>query len=265
MLGNLVTNALKFTSASPEGTIGVLISASVRRGECRVEVVDTGIGISPEKVDEIWLPYHQLNSNQQDRMSGLGLGLFLVRGIVDKLPGHQIAIRSRLGRGTRFTVTMPCVEAKNDAQDAMTTALESRVDEAALEAISGAYVLLLEDDREARVAISELLEEWDVIVASGSNIEALKASHDDAERMVDAIVSDYSLQSGLNGLDAFDTIDAWLGYSPKRVLITGEDLTDTPRILEAPSVAILRKPFSPSALAGHLLAAVDASRRLEES
>ena len=265
VLGNLVTNALKFTSASADGTNGVLIAASVRRGECRIEVIDTGIGISPEKIDEVWLPYHQLNSNQQDRMSGLGLGLFLVRGIVDKLPGHQIAIRSRLGRGTRFTVTMPCVAVNHDAQDAIQTVLEPRVDDAALESLSGAYVLLLEDDREARVAISELLEEWDVIVASGSNIEALKAAHDDAERMVDAIVSDYSLQSGLNGLDAFDTIDAWLGYSPKRVLITGEDLTDSPRILQASSVAVLRKPFSPSALAGHLLAAVEASRKLEES
>jgi signal transduction histidine kinase/CheY-like chemotaxis protein len=265
VLGNLVTNALKFTSASADGTNGVLIAASVRRGECRIEVIDTGIGISPEKIDEVWLPYHQLNSNQQDRMSGLGLGLFLVRGIVDKLPDHQIAIRSRLGRGTRFTVTIPCIAVNHDAFDAINTVLEPRIDEAALESLSGAYVLLLEDDREARVAISELLEEWDVIVASGSNIEALKASHDDAERMVDAIVSDYSLQSGLNGLDAFDTIDAWLGYSPKRVLITGEDLTDSPRILEAGSVAVLRKPFSPSALAGHLLAAVDASRKLEES
>jgi signal transduction histidine kinase len=265
VLGNLVTNALKFTVASPDGTNGVLIAASVRRGECRIEVIDTGIGISPEKIDEIWLPYHQLNSNHQDRMSGLGLGLFLVRGIVDKLPDHQIAIRSRLGRGTRFTVTIPCVAVKQDAFDAINTVLEPQIDEAALESLSGAYVLLLEDDREARVAISELLEEWDVIVASGSNIEALKAAHDDAERMVDAIVSDYSLQSGLNGLDAFDTIDAWLGYSPRRVLITGEDLTDSPRILQASSVAVLRKPFSPSALADHLLAAVDASRRLEES
>ena len=265
VLGNLVTNALKFTVASPDGTNGVLIAASVRRGECRIEVIDTGIGISPEKIDEIWLPYHQLNSNHQDRMSGLGLGLFLVRGIVEKLPAHQIAIRSRLGRGTRFTVTIPCDAVKQDAFDAINTVIEPQIDEAALESLSGAYVLLLEDDREARVAISELLEEWDVIVASGSNIEALKASHDDAERMVDAIVSDYSLQSGLNGLDAFDTIDAWLGYSPKRVLITGEDLTDSPRILEARSVAVLRKPFSPSSLAGHLLAAVDASRKLEES
>lgn len=265
VLGNLVTNALKFTSASADGTNGVLIAASVRRGEYRIEVIDTGIGISPEKIDEVWLPYHQLNSNQQDRMSGLGLGLFLVRGIVDKLPDHQIAIRSRLGHGTRFTVTIPCTAVNHDAFDAINTVLEPRIDEVALESLSGAYVLLLEDDREARVAISELLEEWDVIVASGSNIEALKASHDDAERMVDAIVSDYSLQSGLNGLDAFDTIDAWLGYSPKRVLITGEDLTDSPRMLEAGSVAVLRKPFSPSALAGHLLAAVDESRKLEES
>jgi signal transduction histidine kinase/CheY-like chemotaxis protein len=265
VLGNLVTNALKFTPASADGANGVLITASVRRGACRIEVIDTGIGISSEKIDEIWLPYHQLNSNQQDRMNGLGLGLFLVRRIVDKLPGHQIAIRSRLGRGTRFTVTIPCGGVPNGSVEAVMPAVEPHLDEAALEPLSGAYVLLLEDDREARVAISELLEEWGVIVASGSNMETLQASHDDAERMVDAIVSDYSLQSGLNGLDAFDTIDAWLGYSPKRVLITGEDLTDTARILASPSVTVLRKPFSPSALAGHLLAAVDSNKRLEAS
>ena len=265
VLGNLVTNALKFTPASADGTNGVLITASVRRGACRIEVIDTGIGISSEKTDEIWLPYHQLNSSQQDRLNGLGLGLFLVRRIVEKLPGHQISVRSRLGRGTRFTVTIPCGTETNESVEAMKPAVDHRLDEAALEPLSGAYVLLLEDDREARVAISELLEEWGVIVASGSNIETLKAAHDDAERMVDAIVSDYSLQSGLNGLDAFDTIDTWLGYSPTRVLITGEDLTETPRILASPSVTVLRKPFSPSALASHLLAAVDSSKRLEAS
>ena len=265
VLGNLVTNALKFTPASADGANGVLITASVRRGACRIEVIDTGIGISPEKTDEIWLPYHQLNSNQQDRLNGLGLGLFLVRRIVENLPGHQIAVRSRLGRGTRFTVTIPCVTVTNGSVEAMTTAVDHRLDDAALEPLSGAYVLLLEDDREARVAISELLDEWGVIVASGSSMEMLKASHDDAERLVDAIVSDYSLQSGLNGLDAFDTIDTWLGYSPKRVLITGEDLTATPRILASPSVTVLRKPFSPSALASHLLAAVESSRKLEAS
>ena len=265
VLGNLVTNALKFTPASADGANGVLITASVRRGACRIEVIDTGIGISPEKTDEIWLPYHQLNSNQQDRLNGLGLGLFLVRRIVENLPGHQIAVRSRLGRGTRFTVTIPCVTVTNGSVEAMTTAVDHRLDDAALEPLSGAYVLLLEDDREARIAISELLDEWGVIVASGSNMETLKASHDDAERLVDAIVSDYSLQSGLNGLDAFDTIDTWLGYSPKRVLITGEDLSATPRILASPSVTVLRKPFSPSALASHLLAAVESSRKLEAS
>ena len=265
VLGNLVTNALKFTPASADGSNGVLITASVRRGACRIEVIDTGIGISAEKTDEIWLPYHQLNSSQQDRSNGLGLGLFLVRRIVEKLPGHQISVRSRLGRGTRFTVTIPCGTGTNGSVEAMKPAVDHRLDEAALEPLRGAYVLLLEDDREARVAISELLEEWGVILASGSNIETLKAAHDDAERMVDAIVSDYSLQSGLNGLDAFDTIDTWLGYSPTRVLITGEDLTETPRILASPSVTVLRKPFSPSALASHLLAAVDSSKRLEAS
>jgi len=94
-------------------------------------------------------------------------------------------------------------------------------------------------------------------------METLKASHDGSDRIVDAVVSDYALQSGLNGLDAFESIDAWLGYSPKRVLITGADLTGNPRILASPSVTVLRKPFAPSALAIQLLAAVDSNKRLE--
>jgi len=264
VIGNLVANSIKFTPAKPDWAGGVLIAASVRGGACRIEVIDTGIGISPEKIDEIWLPYHQLNSDQQDRTSGLGLGLFLVRRIVEKLPGHKISVSSRVGRGTRFTLTIPYESSPSGSVkpiQAWTT--EHRLDDTAFESLRGAYVLLLEDDREARVAISDLLEDWGVIVSSGPSMETLKASHDGSDRIVDAVVSDYALQSGLNGLDAFESIDAWLGYSPKRVLITGADLTGNPRILASPSVTVLRKPFAPSALAVQLLAAVDSSRRLE--
>jgi signal transduction histidine kinase/CheY-like chemotaxis protein len=266
VIGNLVANAIKFTPAKPDWAGGVLIAASVRGGACRIEVIDTGIGISPEKIDEIWLPYHQLNSDQQDRTSGLGLGLFLVRRIVEKLPGHKISITSRLGRGTRFTLTIPYEPDTTGSVKAFQPwTTEHRLKDAAFESLKGAYVLLLEDDREARVAISDLLEDWGVIVSSGPSMETLKASYDGSDRIVDAVVSDYALQSGLNGLDAFESIDAWLGYSPKRVLITGADLTGNPRILASPSVTVLRKPFAPSALAVQLLAAVDSNRRLEAS
>ena len=264
VIGNLVANAIKFTPAKPDWQGGVLIAASVRGGACRIEVIDTGIGISPEKIDEIWLPYHQLKSNQEDRMSGLGLGLFLVRRIVEKLPGHKISISSRLGRGTRFTLTIPYEPDTADSVKAIQPwTTEHRLEDAAFESLRGAYVLLLEDDREARAAISDLLEDWGVIVSSGPSMETLKASHDGSERIVDAVVSDYALQAGLNGLDAFESIDAWLGYSPKRVLITGADLTGNPRILASPSITVLRKPFAPSALAVQLLAAVDSNRKLE--
>lgn len=264
VIGNLVANAIKFTPAKPDWAGGVLIAASVRGGACRIEVIDTGIGISPEKIDEIWLPYHQLKSNQEDRMSGLGLGLFLVRRIVEKLPGHKISISSRLGRGTRFTLTIPYEPDTADSVKAIQPwTTEHRLEDAAFESLRGAYVLLLEDDREARAAISDLLDDWGVIVSSGPSMETLKASHDGSDRIIDAVISDYALQAGLNGLDAFESIDAWLGYSPKRVLITGADLTGHPRILASPSVTVLRKPFAPSALAVQLLAAVDSNRKLE--
>ncbi|MEI7647540.1 MAG: ATP-binding protein, partial [Actinomycetes bacterium] len=146
VIGNLVANSIKFTPAKPDWAGGVLIAASVRGGACRIEVIDTGIGISPEKIDEIWLPYHQLNSDQQDRTSGLGLGLFLVRRIVEKLPGHKISVSSRVGRGTRFTLTIPYEPDTTGSVKAIQPwTTEHRLDDAAFESLKGAYVLLLEE------------------------------------------------------------------------------------------------------------------------
>jgi len=264
VLGNLISNALKFTPVRPDGTGGIVIAASVRHGSCRIDVIDNGVGIEAGSLDDIWQPYRQLNHGKQDRPAGLGLGLFLVSRIVDQLPGHQITVRSRPGRGTRFSVTLPC-DLMTELEAGPSPLNETSHDEADLMPLNGAYVLLLEDDLEARLAIAERLEEWGVIVASGADLETLHSAHADSERMVDAIVSDYALQSGLNGLDAFDAIDEWLGYSPMRVLISGDDLTKLDRLADSPAVTVLRKPFSPSTLAGHLLAAVDMSRRLEAS
>jgi CheY-like chemotaxis protein len=61
--------------------------------------------------------------------------------------------------------------------------------------LRGAYALLLEDDREARVAISDLLEDWGVIVSSGPSMETLKASHNGSDQIVDAVISDDALQA----------------------------------------------------------------------
>ncbi|MBI3184097.1 MAG: PAS domain S-box protein [Myxococcales bacterium] len=96
---NLVSNAIKFGSGRP-----VEVSASPSEETARLEVKDQGIGISPEDQLRIFQPFERLVSSR--RYGGLGLGLFIVRKIVDAL-GGSIDVQSELGVGSTFTVELP--------------------------------------------------------------------------------------------------------------------------------------------------------------
>ena len=104
IISNLVSNAIKYTE-----TGGVVISA----GACpespayfNVEVTDTGIGIEERFLDKIYLPHVRLASAAGQHTEGSGLGLAIVKRIVTSLDG-TIRVKSQLGVGTSFVVTMP--------------------------------------------------------------------------------------------------------------------------------------------------------------
>jgi two-component system, OmpR family, phosphate regulon sensor histidine kinase PhoR len=98
ILRNLVRNALRYTRPG-----GRILVGCRRRGttSLQIEVHDTGIGIPPEKLSQIFEAFKRVDSTQVD---GLGLGLFVVRRAVDLL-GHALDVRSALGRGSCFSVT----------------------------------------------------------------------------------------------------------------------------------------------------------------
>ncbi|GAA4416254.1 hypothetical protein GCM10023089_38070 [Quisquiliibacterium transsilvanicum] len=83
VLMNLVSNALKFTDSEGRPGRGVVVRARVRGGCCRIDVVDTGMGIASEHMDAIWQAYFQVQNAERSRSRGLGLGLFLVRRALD--------------------------------------------------------------------------------------------------------------------------------------------------------------------------------------
>ncbi len=101
-LFQLVDNAIKFTPT--EGKI--LISAEVVDLGLRISVKDTGIGISPDKLDEIFEPFHQLDGSPTRRYSGTGLGLSLAKLILEA-HGAQLDVESEEGKGTTFHFTLP--------------------------------------------------------------------------------------------------------------------------------------------------------------
>jgi signal transduction histidine kinase len=103
VVGNLVANALKFTERGGEVAVAVAREAD---GGARIEVADTGVGIHPAELPHIFERFYRGAQANEARGTGSGLGLSIVKSIVDMHHG-TIEVQSRVGRGSRFVVTLP--------------------------------------------------------------------------------------------------------------------------------------------------------------
>ncbi len=145
VVSNLIDNAVKFSPES--GRVTVKIDAIPVHGNdklgIRFRVLDSGPGLSPADVPRIFQPFHQLRRMPSTQVEGLGLGLAIVRELVD-LMGGTIHVASRLGKGSSFTVVLPLGVAAGSVsrQDVGTKPWQRR--------FSG-KVLFAEDDEISRV------------------------------------------------------------------------------------------------------------------
>jgi signal transduction histidine kinase len=103
VVSNLVGNALKFT---PRGGSVTLKLMPHRQGGARIQVIDTGVGIEAAELPHIFNRFYRGSRASEARSSGSGLGLAIVRSIVEMHAG-RIAVESRVGSGSTFTVTLP--------------------------------------------------------------------------------------------------------------------------------------------------------------
>lgn len=104
ILSNLITNALKYTV---NGRITVRVSLGNTDGAtARIEVIDTGIGIPPSDQQRIFEPYVRLDDQRAGNVEGSGLGLAVVKRLVERL-GGEVSLRSEVGQGSCFSVSLP--------------------------------------------------------------------------------------------------------------------------------------------------------------
>lgn len=101
VLKNLVGNAIKFTEHG-----GITVAVAAENGGLRFSVADTGVGIAPEEIPVLFEPFHQAHGRSSRRAGGAGLGLYIVRRLVDML-GGTITVDSAAGQGSTFSVYVP--------------------------------------------------------------------------------------------------------------------------------------------------------------
>jgi signal transduction histidine kinase len=102
LIDNLIENAIKY---SPNGG-EVRVALRAAEGEARVSVSDEGVGIPPADTPHIFERFHRAGNVDTARFSGMGLGLYICRGIVEQ-HGGKIGVQSRLGQGSTFEVSLP--------------------------------------------------------------------------------------------------------------------------------------------------------------
>ena len=111
VLINLLNNAVKFTPEGGQISLEVLQPTPQNEADSgcwvRFSVADTGIGIAPENIQKLFQPFVQIDSALNRQYTGTGLGLSLVKRIVD-LHGGKVGVTSILGKGSCFTIDLPC-------------------------------------------------------------------------------------------------------------------------------------------------------------
>jgi signal transduction histidine kinase/CheY-like chemotaxis protein len=167
---NLLTNAVKFSSTGAVEIKVKQVSLKDNIAKIAISVSDHGIGIPQQKTFEIFEMFHQLDESHTRHTGGAGIGLSIVRGLVELMEG-TITVRSDVGKGSSFTVEIPFeIEARSPE------IVKNEKNMAMLRSEKTINLLIAEDDHTSRKLISALTKNfnWNVkIVPNGADAVAL--------------------------------------------------------------------------------------------
>ena len=241
---NLLQNAVKFTDRG--GLIAVRVT--IDDGRATVSVTDTGQGISPDFLPHVFERFRQADASATRRHGGLGLGLALVRQLVELHGGIVRAHSEGLGRGATFEVTVPLV--RGSGKDAATPALAAPE---VSEALDGACVMVVDDNADIRgVVAATLAEHGAQTVEAESVAEALRALQAAGSTQPHVIVADIAMPDadGYALLGQVRALPGPISRVPIIALTGFGGAEQRARLLDHGFDAFVAKPFTPASLAG---------------
>src|SRR5262245_34606857 len=237
VLANLLNNAAKYTEKAGH----IWLTAERRGGEAVVSVRDTGIGIPAEPLPRLFEMFSQVSSALERSQGGLGIGLALVKGLVEMHGGRVEARSGGVGSGSEFTVTLPVAEAPMQAtpepgDDGEPTGCRSKY-----------RILVVDDNRDAADSLTMMLTMMGHDIQKAyDGLEAVQAA---AAFRPDVVLLDIGLRK-MNGYEAARHIrqQPW-GRPMTLIAVTGwGQEEDRRRAFEAGFDHHLTKPVEPAAL-----------------
>lgn len=247
VIWNLLSNAVKFTPAG--GRVEIRLE---RDGdEVVIAVKDTGVGLDPAFVPHLFEHFRQADSSSTRAHGGLGLGLALVRHLVEAHGGSVRAESEGRGRGSTFVVRLPSVAQRRSQPASVHAVPLSAASDGPwpLAGLSRLRVLVVDDDPDSREVVREVLEQAGAVVAvAGSTPEALKAI---AERPPDVLLSDLGMpgEDGYQLMRRVRALDPVAGGSVPAAALTAYTQAENKRAAqEAGFQGYLAKPIDPAEL-----------------
>jgi PAS domain S-box-containing protein len=167
VLLNLLSNAVKFTVHGEIAVVVSKLSESPKEAVLRVEVRDSGIGIPPDKLHLLFQPFSQVDASTSRQYGGTGLGLSIVRELVERM-GGTVAVTSTPGTGSTFWFTITLTKQVDISRPASERFVS----------LSGARVLIVDDNANSRRIIEALVTSWGMKSATAAGgAEALTMLH----------------------------------------------------------------------------------------
>jgi signal transduction histidine kinase/CheY-like chemotaxis protein len=247
VVGNLLGNAVKFTPRG--GRVEVRLEEREEEGEVRLQVSDSGQGIEPDLLPQVFDSFWQADASTTRHQGGLGLGLAIVRQLVELHGGHVEAASDGKGRGATLTVSLPLLQPQREAETLGASAPAApALGTGSAPPLAGLRLLVVEDDEATLDALTELLSLQGAIVAPAASVDqALMV----LEKLTpDVLVSDI----GMPERDGYDLIRAVRALGRTAEILPAVAVTafaspeDRQRALTAGFQLHLAKPVDPREL-----------------
>lgn len=246
---NLVSNAFKFTSSG-----GIVLAARSRGKTVLVEVYDTGPGVDPARLISIFNEFERSSVQAHGPNDGLGLGLSIVRRHA-KLVGADVEVRSVVGRGSRFSISLAKIEPS--AAEYVRPALRGHN-----MSLAGARIMVLDDNPVVLDALRQDLSDRGALVTTFTS--AKQATYAMKTGLVfDVAVLDYDLEDDVNGVEFYRRRQRD-GNMFAALILTGRTDTLTLSEIRDCGIALATKPANPDELAAQIAQLLAASANTKQ-